>query len=208
MIPTFDVEIELDYEIAELRDDLTAEDVASGFTEHHGYECVGLPSWEDVVACLKDEAEILAQAAKSGAQDGITEILDAIQEADDVHYADRMSVFQFNDVGVGGLSLALSAARAATFYSCSGSHDTSHHADHPLVGVVPDAERAQLLAELTERAGCGIGQEWGRWYVYAASVTEMHALAQLILAQRDVLDALPEPQWAHGLVEQLELMQD
>jgi hypothetical protein len=32
----------------------------------------------------------------------------------------------------------------------------------------------------------------------------MHALAQLVLAQREAFDALPEPGWVCGLAEQLE----
>ncbi|MCX4664738.1 hypothetical protein OG711_21645 [Streptomyces uncialis] len=171
-------------------------------------QSLGLPSWQDVAECLSTEAEILAQAAQSSAPDGIKEVLDAIDDEDGVEFAELMAAFYGNDVGVAGLSLALNAARGATFYSCSSGLDSHHHAEYPLVGVVPDAQRASLLAELVERAGCGMGQQWGRWYLYAESVSSMHTLGQLILEQREAFDALPEPKWVDGLAEQLERIND
>ncbi|MBK5990421.1 MULTISPECIES: hypothetical protein [Streptomyces] len=207
MIPEFEVEIGYDYELVELRTDLTAEDVAAGFVEHHDYECLGLPSWEEAAECLAREAEILEQAARSSAPDGIDTILVAVQEEDDVGFAELMSEFRWNDVGVAGVSLALSAARTATFYSCASGLG-HHHAKYPTVGVVPDAERAALLAELAERAGCGIGQQRGRWYLYARSVTAFHALGQSILKHREAFDTLPQPGWADGLEEELERIND
>lgn len=64
MIPDFEVEVRRVYELAELTDDLTAEDVVVGFTDHEGYECMGLPAWSEVEACLVEEAEILAHSAR------------------------------------------------------------------------------------------------------------------------------------------------
>lgn len=207
MIPEFDTEIGCDYEMADLRTDLTAEKVAVGFVEHHDYECLGLPSWEEAAECLEREAEILERAARSSAPDGIEEILNAVQDEDDVEFAELMSVFHWNDVGVAGVSLALSAARTATFYSCSGGLG-NHHAEYPMVGVVPDAERAALIVELAEHTGCGVGQQWGRWYLYAKSVTALHALGQSIIEHREAFDALPPPTWVEGLEEELERVND
>ncbi|MFF7262184.1 hypothetical protein ACFZCL_18125 [Streptomyces sp. NPDC008159] len=206
MIPDFSVDIRYDYELARLRTDLTAEKVASGFVEHQEYECLGLPGWQEVAECLAAEAEILEQAARSRAPDGIEEILEAVHEEDDVEFAELMSVFRGNDVGVAGVSLALSAARTATFYSCSGGED--HRAEYPMVGVVPDSERALLIAKLARSTGCGIGQQSGRWYVYARSVTALHALAQSVLEHREAFDALPQPEWVDGLEEELERIND
>jgi hypothetical protein len=163
-----------------------------------------LPSWRDVTDCLKEESSVLERAARSTARDGIQEIIDAIDDDDGVELAEFMMAFHGLDVGVAGLSLALSAARAATFYSCSSGIDSYHHAEYPMVGVVPGIERAKLIAEMAERADCGIGQERERWYIYARSVSAMHALAQLVLAQREAFDALPEPGWVCGLAGQLE----
>ncbi|MFF4699858.1 hypothetical protein [Streptomyces chattanoogensis] len=207
MLPEFDVEIGYDYELVDLRTDLTAEKVAAGFVEHHDYRCLGLPSWEEAAECLVREAEILERATRSSAPDGIEEILTAVEEEDDMEFAELMSVFHWNDVGVAGVSLALSAARTATFYSCASGLD-NHHADHPMVGVVPDLQRAALIAELAEGAGCGIGQHWGRWYLYAKSVTALHALGQSILEHREAFDALPQPAWVEGLEEELERVND
>ncbi|MFD7204146.1 hypothetical protein [Streptomyces sp. NPDC059893] len=206
MIPTFDVEIEYNYEIAQLLTGLTAEDVATGFTDHHEYECLGVTAWEEAAECLDSEETVLGQAADSDAPDGIEAVLNELSDSGDgVDYAEFNQSLHWNDAGVAGLSCALSAARAVTFYSCSGSLERGrHHARYPMVGVVPDAERAELIAELARRAGCGIGQREGCWYLYAKSVTDMHALARLILEQRGVFDAMPAPQWVYGLEEKLE----
>ncbi|MBI0375177.1 hypothetical protein JBE27_02515 [Streptomyces albiflaviniger] len=205
MIPEFDVDISRDYDMETLRTGLSAEDVARGFTDHHGYECLGLPSWEEAAACLKEEAAFLERAEKSGAPDGVEAILHELQEADDVAYAELMAyTFRWNDVGVAGLSLVLSAARIATFYSCSSGLDEHHHAEYPVVGAVPDPERASLLARLIEEIGCGVDQKYGRWYIYGRSIKDMHGLGRTVLAARDAFDARPQPSWAEGLAELLE----
>ncbi|NED87575.1 hypothetical protein G3I76_46755 [Streptomyces sp. SID11233] len=206
MIPTFGVEIEYDYEITQLLTGLTAEDVATGFTDHHDYECLGVPTWDEAVECLESEESVLRQAAELDALDGIEAVLNELSDSGDgVDYAEFNQSLHWNDAGVAGLSCALSAARAVTFYSCSGSLERGrHHAKYPMVGVVPDAERAELIAELARRAGCGIEQHEGRWYLYSRSVTDMHALARLIVEQRGVFDAMPAPQWVFGLEGKVE----
>jgi hypothetical protein len=204
MIPEFEVEIVHDYELVGLRTDLTAETVAAGFVEHHDYQCLGLPRWEEVTACLAREARILERAARSGAPDGIEEVLTEVHERDDVEFAELMSAFNWNDVGVAGVSLALSAAKAATFYSCSSGLGKTHHAKYPTVGVLPDAQRAAMIADLAKRSDCGVDQQWGRWYLYARSVSALHDLGQAVLGCREAFDALPAPAWAEGLEEELE----
>ncbi|MFF6894303.1 hypothetical protein ACFY8Z_27105 [Streptomyces microflavus] len=209
MIPEFDVDICVDYDLAALRTGLSAEDVAGGFTEHHEYECLGLPSWEQAEECLKEEAAFLERAGKSDAPDGLAAIFYELQEADDIGYVELMAhTFYWNDVGVAGLSLALSAARVATFYSCSSGLGHRHHARYPMVGAVPDLERAGLLARLITQAGCGVGQESGRWYIYGRSVGDTHNLGKAILDARDAFEALPEPSWTEGLAELLEELAD
>lgn len=208
MIPEFEIAIGHNYQLARLSDDLTAEEVANGFTEHHEYHCLGLPSWAEAEECLEREAEVLERAASSDAPDGVEEFLDETRETDDLGYFDLMCVLQGNDVGVAGLSLALSAARTATFYSCSGGIDHRHHAEHPLVGVAPDPERGALIIELAKLAGCGVDQRGGRWYLYGRSVTDLHALGRAIVEHREAFDALPAPAWVEGLAEELERADD
>lgn len=209
MIPEFDVDICHDYDLDALRTGLSAEDVATGFTDHHEYECLGLPSWEEAEECLREEAAILERAERSDASEGVEAILDELQETDDIGYAELMAyTFHRNDIGVAGLSLALSAARVATFYSCSSGLGHRHHAEYPMVGAVPDPERASLLARLIEQSGCGVGQEYGRWYIYGRSVRDMHALGKAVLAARDAFEALPQPAWTERLAELLEALAD
>ncbi|WP_075662455.1 hypothetical protein [Streptomyces acidiscabies] len=209
MIPEFDVDIRRDYDLKTLLTGLSAEDVARGFTEHHEYECLGLPSWEEAAECLTEEAAFLERAGKSDAPDGVEALLDELRDADDIGYAELMAyTFRWNDVGVAGLSLALSAARIATFYSCSSGLDKRHHAYHPMVGAVPDPERAGLLVRLIETHGCGVGQKYGRWYINGRSIKDMHALGRAVLLARDAFDALPQPAWTEGLAELLEELAD
>ncbi|MHB9853644.1 hypothetical protein ACSYGO_30975 [Streptomyces krungchingensis] len=209
MIPEFDVDIRRDYDLETLRTGLSVEDVARGFTDHHGYECLGLPRWEEASVCLTEEAALLERAGRSDVPDGVPAILDELQDADDVGYAELMAyTFHWNDVGVAGLSLALSAARIATFYSCSSGLDKRHHAEYPTVGAVPDHERAGLLARLIEENGCGVDQKFGRWYIYGNSIKDMHGLGRAVLAARDAFDALPQPPWTEGLAELLEELAD
>ncbi|MFE9238059.1 hypothetical protein [Streptomyces sp. NPDC007007] len=208
MVPEFDVEIGHRHELSDLISGLTAADVASGFTEHHDYHCLGLPSWADAEQCLAREAAVLEEATSSDAPDGVEEYLDAILESDDLGYFDLMCVLQGNDVGVAGLSLALSAARTATFYSCSGGVDNNHHASYPMVGVVPDAVRGALITELAKLADCGIDQQLGRWYLYGRSVTALHALGLAIVKHRSAFDAMPDPAWVGGLDEELKRLND
>ncbi|WP_369377838.1 hypothetical protein [Streptomyces sp. cg36] len=209
MIPEFDMDIHRAYDLQALRTDLSAEDVARGFTDHHEYECLGLPSWEEAAECLAEEEVLLDRAEKSDAPDAVQAMLDELQEADDVSHAELMAyTFRWNDVGVAGLSLALSAARIATFYSCSSGLDERHHAEYPMVGAVPDPERARLLARLIEENSCGVGQENGRWYIYGRSVRYMHGLGKAVLAARSAFDSLPQPSWTEGLTELLEELGD
>ncbi|MFE0642093.1 hypothetical protein ACFW2Y_10870 [Streptomyces sp. NPDC058877] len=209
MIPEFDVEISVDYNLEALRTGLSAEDVARGFTEHHEYECLGLPSWEEAEECLREEAAFLQRADKSDAPDGVATIIRELQEVDDIGYAELMAyTFYWNDIGVAGLSLALSAARVATFYSCSSGLGHRHHARYPMVGAVPDLERARVLARLITQSGCGVGQHGGRWYIYGRSVTTMHGLGMAILDARDAFEVMPQPSWTEGLAELLEELGD
>lgn len=209
MIPKFDVDIRRDHDLETLHTGLSPEDVARGFTEHHEYECLGLPSWEEAAECLTEEAAFLERAAKSDAPDGVEAILQELQDADDIGYAEMMAyTFHWNDVGVAGLSLALSAARIATFYSCSSGLDEHHHAECPMVGAVPDPERARLLARLAEEHSCGIEQKCGQWYIYGRSVKDMHGLGRAVLVARDAFDALPQPSWTEGLAQLLEELAD
>jgi hypothetical protein len=209
MIPEFDVYIRRDYELETLLTGLSAENVARGFTDHHEYECLGLPSWEEAAECLTEEAALLERAGRSEEPDGVEAILDELHDADDVGYAELMAyTFRWNDIGVAGLSLALSAARIATFYSCSSGLNKRHHAKYPMVGAVPDPERAGLLARLIEENGCGIDQVYGRWYIYGRSVKDLHILGGAVLVARDAFDALPQPSWTEGLAELLEELAD
>ncbi|WP_187281745.1 hypothetical protein [Streptomyces sp. gb1(2016)] len=167
-----------------------------------------MPDWDEVEACLRKEAEILRRSAASDVPDGIEEVMDVIREHDDVEYAEIMQVFSGHDPGTAGLILALSAAPTAAFYSCRGSSDAGHHADHPRIGLVPDANRAQLIVRLAETADCGIKQYGAGWYLCARSVRDFHRLAHLVLQHRADFDAMPPPSWVDGWDDELAKMRE
>ncbi|WP_019930113.1 hypothetical protein [Nocardia sp. BMG111209] len=200
MIQESDIQIGYSYETAELRVDLTASDVAAGFTDHHDYQCLSMLGWPEAADCLATEEGILHQAALSSEADGVEAILKDLAEEDDVQYSELMAAVGYLDIGVAGLSFALSASGAATFYSCSGGSG-HHHADYPIVGVIPDAARATAIARLAKSAGCGIDQIHGRWYIFGRSVYEMHNLGQLIYESRKLFDSFRRPEWFVGLAD-------
>ena len=209
VIPEFDVDIKIAYDPAAPHADLTAEEVAAGFTDHHDYFPIPPVGWAHVEDCMEWEANLLAAAAASDAQDGPDWILDEIAEADDdSDYLHYMSLASGLDLGVITLVMALAAAGTATFYSCAAGLDHRHHARYPTVGVVTDAERGRLIAELAQMNGCGVSQGGGRLYIYAATVTRLHDLGCAILDRSADFDQLRPPAWSAGLSEALSQLED
>lgn len=202
MIPEFEVAVEINFSPGALRTLLDAEDIARGFTDHHEYFPVAPVDWSHVEDCVAWEAPLLAEAAASAERDGPNSVIDAItDDDDDSDYIRYMELSSGLDLGVVALVMALGAAGVATFYSCASSLDHSHHARFPMVGCVPDRERAQLIAHLAKQSGCGIGQSEGLLYIYARTVTSLHELGRAVLEQRDDFDRLAAPAWATGLRE-------
>ncbi|MEU6572525.1 hypothetical protein [Streptomyces sp. NPDC046805] len=110
--------------------------------------------------------------------------------------------FYRNDIGVAGLSLALSAARSPL--------STPVPAGSTIV-ITPSTQWSalcQISSGLIEQSGCGVGQEYRRWYIYGRSVRETHRLGKAVFDARAAFEALPQPSWTEGLTELLEEIAD
>ena len=96
------------------------------------------------------------------------------------------------EVGVAGLSLALSAVGCLTAASCR-SHPTEHSwSDYPVVLFAAPPWRVEILAQMLAPERCGLGAGRDMLSIYAASVRHMHNLAERILAERARLRRRPE----------------
>ncbi len=88
------------------------------------------------------------------------------------------------EIGVAGITHALSAIRCLTAASCR-SHISSHSwSDCPVVFFAAPAWRLELLAELIAAARCGLRADRNMLSIVAPSITHMHGLAQSIVAER------------------------
>src|SRR5680860_1741672 len=118
-------------------------------------------------------------------------------------------------------ALRISSAKIATRRSGAAKNTTgqldqlrSHTCERswsncPVVFFAAPDRRVAILAELIRSAGCGLIEDRGMLKIYAPSVRETHALAQLILKQRSRFTSKPRPnrpQLSRG--DQLGLLED
>lgn len=96
------------------------------------------------------------------------------------------------EVGVAGLTYALSATGFLTAASCRSHHPTSW-SDCPVVFFAAHAWRATLLAELAGQHGCGVAPGREMLTVYAPSVENLTSLASAVLAERTSFRRNPNP---------------
>jgi hypothetical protein len=119
----------------------------------------------------------------------------ADERGPDSEEADLAALFRSSDVGVAGLLQVLAAAGYAPCNSCRG-HPHDEYGRAPQVRIGTEPERLQVLVEFVRQTECGVetGDD-GIVSVYARSVTELHRLAELMLDNRAVFEALPPPPW-------------
>src|SRR5680860_308722 len=122
---------------------------------------------------------------------------------------DDAVLFGSLEVGIAGLVHALLALRCATAASCRSHTCERSWSNCPVVFFAAPDRRVAILAELIRSAGCGLIEDRGMLKIYAPSVRETHALAQLILKQRSRFTSKPRPnrpQLSRG--DQLGLLED
>jgi hypothetical protein len=90
------------------------------------------------------------------------------------------------EVGVAGLSYALSTVGFLTAASCRAHSGARSWSDCPVVLFGAHRWRALVLAHLAENAGCGMGQDRGMLTVFSDSVVNLMALADDVVAQRNL----------------------
>lgn len=140
----------------------------------------------DACASSPEEFEELASAIEGNDIDGLP---DALREAAMDHGVEQLldedlAPLDGLEIGVAGLTHALSSIRCLTAASCR-SHVGSHSwSDCPAVFFAAPAWRLELLAELIAAAGCGLEADRGMVLIVAPSILHMHALAQSIVVQR------------------------
>lgn len=200
MIPTYDVVPEIEGDSKLLRV-LTARDIVDGFSLVRDYAPLIDITWAEAEDCVAAESRWLQLAAHAADPEQFDEIL--YSAPDEEAPGDFDWLFRWNDVGVAGLVLALSAASFATCYSCRG-HAATGGRPIPQVRFGTEPERLNQLIPYIGDAGCGaLVDNDGLVTVYAQSVAEMNRLARMIVAAREVFDVLDAPPWQAVALEAL-----
>jgi hypothetical protein len=88
------------------------------------------------------------------------------------------------EIGVAGLTYAMSAVGFVTAASCRAHAGAYSWSDCPVVFFGAHKWRAVLLSELAQAAGCGIGQDRDMLTVYGPSIRNLMGLAAEVLGQR------------------------
>lgn len=99
------------------------------------------------------------------------------------------------ELGVAGLTYALSNAGFFPAASCRSHHGEESWSPNPVVIFAGDKPRAVLLEPLVRDAGCGLRTDYSRGdflYVYAPSIREMMTLASNLYEHRVPFRKLPK----------------
>lgn len=142
----------------------------------------------DTVAADPLEFELLAAAIESGeAEDLPGDLRRRAEGAGLASYlddADDVAAVGGLEIGVSGLTHALSAVGCLTAASCRSHATDRSWSDCPVIFFAAPAWRLAILAELIRDAGCGLDADRGMLQIYAPSIREMHRLANLIVQER------------------------
>lgn len=189
-----------------------------GFGYFRGSWLLGRVAVADAESVVSEEAEILTWLDHAAGDSRAFEVLATAIEGRDAagvaealvvptvpngldrfvgEWSDDFSPLGGLEVGVAGLSHALSAIGCLTAASCR-SHATPHSwSDVPIVFFRAPTWRVELLAELMSSEACGLEERRDMLTIYAASVRDTHALARHILGERSRFRRKPE-RWRTG----------
>jgi hypothetical protein len=144
--------------------------------------------WLDEVAASPSDFELLTSAIENGTTDSLPDPLHARAVAGGIekYLADPEDFAPLDglEIGVAGLTHALSTIRCLTAASCRWHAGSKSWSDCPVVFFAAPAWRTEILAELISLRGCGLGQDRGLLTVYGRSIRDTHRLAGCILAER------------------------
>lgn len=107
-------------------------------------------------------------------------------------FIDGVALLGGLEVGVAGLTYALSTVGFRTAASCRAHEGVNSWSDCPVIFFGAHKWRAVLLAELAAAANCGIGQDRDMLSVYAPSICNLMDLAQAVLAKRAIFKSKPK----------------
>jgi hypothetical protein len=96
------------------------------------------------------------------------------------------------EIGVAGLTFALSSMRCLTAASCRWHLNDRSWSDCPIVFFAAPAWRVEILAELISSAHCGLDSDRDMLKVYGSSISDMNGLAATILEERVRFRRIPD----------------
>jgi hypothetical protein len=143
--------------------------------------------WLDGFASSPEDFELLACAIESSDAETIPEPLRtaALRAGIEAHMGESGEApLDGLEIGVAGLTHALSAIRCLTAASCRSHVDQRSWSDCPVLFFAAPSSRVELLAELTRAEGCGLEADRGMLKIYGPSIRSMNHLAGHVLAER------------------------
>jgi hypothetical protein len=152
--------------------------------------------WLDATASTPEEFDVLARAIETQEDDGVADSLGFEHPPSGLarFIGDDRDVYPLDglEVGVAGLSQALSVVGGPTSASCRSHHGPNRWSDCPIVFFAAPTWRVEILADLVSEEGCGLTPDRGMLTVFGRSVREMHALALRILKERGRFRRMPD----------------
>jgi hypothetical protein len=184
-----DVEIYHEIEVRDLRVPTVLE-VEEGFGDIRNYQDLAGLSWEEAAECLDLERSLVARATEQTTTPGeFGELADEVlgNYSDEVDDLGPGGIYLL-DLGVIGLTAALSAAGCVPASSCSG-----HGSEAPYIRFAADPQRAAILLEMTRIAGCGLTvDEGGLLQTWAGSIKQFIGFAGMLVLRQEKFATLPE----------------
>jgi hypothetical protein len=152
--------------------------------------------WLDDTATTPEQFEVLARAIETQettdvAHDLGTNSLPPGLERFATEGGDVFPLYGL-EVGVAGLCHALSVVGCLTAASCRSHATERTWSDAPVVFFRGPTWRVELLMEPIAAEQCGLGESRGMLTINAASVVEMHSLAERLLNDRARFRRIPD----------------
>lgn len=143
----------------------------------------------DLVCGSPEEFEVLATSLEEGSFEAVPEPLRQRARATAGSYdieesEDPPLELDGLEIGVAGLTHALSAVGCLTAASCRSHCTERTWSDCPVVFFAAPDWRVKVLAKFVKDAGCGLDADRDMLKVYAASVRQMNRLGQMLFDQR------------------------
>lgn len=205
MIPVADIAVEIPTPLPDCELPSSDEVTEEGFGFFRGTWYLGRVSVRNAIETVEQEAECIAWLDRlSERHEQFEALAKAIEHADpgllpeplrtrvvgdrahqyfdaddeiETHWLDGL------EIGVAGLTHALSTVRCLTAASCRAHHRASW-SDCPVVFFAAASWRIPILAGLAAESGCGLEEDRGMLKVYAPSVRHTNGLARHLLVSR------------------------